>query len=128
VNTKRHSEPASPDTGSRRVLSFLLLALIVYGTTIQAVHKHGTNLGAGEPSQATFLADPKPSEKSSGAVVGCSDCLICQLHQSFSATLDTHRQIDSPDLQIVLFSRHDDQNFRSFVSTTKTGRAPPLTS
>jgi hypothetical protein len=128
VNTERHSEPANPDSGFRRVLSFLLLALILYGTTIQAVHKHGTIIGAGDPSSTVFLADSKSNEKSSGVLVGCGDCLICQLHQSFSATLVADARFDSPAPQIVLFSRNDDQNFPSFVSTTKTGRAPPFTS
>lgn len=128
VNTEHRLKPEVPHTGFNRVLSFLLLSLILYGTTFQAVHKHGGILGNSDRSEAVSQADFIPGEKSTSSTASCHDCLICQLHQSVSTTLITERSFDSPDDQIVLFSPNDEHSFSSIVSTTKTGRAPPFTS
>lgn len=111
----------------RRVLSILLLGLIFYGATVQAVHKH-ENLTAGDEPQSVSLTNVDPHENSSGATTGCSDCLICQLHQSFSATAVTHKQFGPPAAQTIRFVLSGFHDPASSVTTKETGRAPPLTS
>lgn len=128
VKTKHYPASANQHNRIRRVLSFLLLALVLYGTTIQAVHRHGSVIVGDNSSATSVLEYSRPDANSSATPGGCDDCLICQLHQSFSATLVTHRRFDSPAPQLVLFSAQDIEDFSSFVSTTKTGRAPPFTS
>jgi hypothetical protein len=59
-------------------------------------------------------------------VIGCNDCLICQLHQNFSATLITLRPRSSPPLLRDNFSDTTSVSFRSQTDTPATGRAPPL--
>jgi hypothetical protein len=69
-----------------RVLSLLLLGFIVYGTTVEAAHTHGGLPAASVVSSASF-SDPATDAKGATPLLGCGDCLICQLHQNFSATL-----------------------------------------
>jgi hypothetical protein len=128
VNTVKKSEPGNTHTDFRRVLAFLLVGLILFGTTIQAAHRHGTAVAGDDSPASVSLATSKPGQNSSTTIIDCGDCLICQLQQSFSAALITHRGFDSPDLQIVLFSLSGPHNFLSTVSPTQTGRAPPFTS
>jgi hypothetical protein len=126
VQIKRHSEMVKPDCTTRRILSFLLLGLIVYGTTVQAVHKHGTTLPA--EAEAVAVSIPAPEDSSQSGLQSCDDCLICQLQQSFSATLGTYRDLDPPAAQSVGFFEGGPTPASSFVTIRETGRAPPLTS
>ena len=115
-----------PDSSSRRVLSFLLLGLILYGTTVQAVHKHGATLPA--QAEAVAVSTPTPEDGSTSGVQSCADCLICQLQQSFSATLVTCRDLDPPAPQTIDFLETGTRPASSFVTIRESGRAPPLTS
>jgi hypothetical protein len=114
------------DSSSRRVLSFLLLGLILYGATVQAVHKHGATLSA--RAQAVAVSTPAPEDSSPNGLQSCDDCLICQLQQSFSATLVTNRDLDPPSTEIVGFFEDGTDPAASFVTVRESGRAPPLTS
>ena len=125
MNIERHSDLDNRHNGLRRVLAFSLLVLILYGTTIQAVHGHGPLDET--PSKTASVSNPEAGDRSP-LLAGCTDCLICQLHQSFSAPLVTHRQFDSPDLQTVFFNPSGANDFSTFVMPRETGRAPPLTS
>ena len=115
-----------PNSLSRRVLSFLLLGLILYGATVQAVHKHGATLPVHAESFA--VSTPTPEDNSPNGLQSCDDCLICQLQQSFSATLVTHRDLDPPSAQTVGFFEAGTGPESSFVTIGESGRAPPLTS
>ena len=114
------------DSSRRRVLSLLLLGLIVYGTTVQAVHKHGASL-PDQPETAS-VSVPTPEDSSTNGVAGCSDCLVCQLQQSFSATLVTFRELDPPAPQALRFFDTGTEPASSFVTIRESGRAPPFTS
>ena len=113
------------DNSSRRVLSFLLLCLVFYGSTVQAVHKHGTTLPA--QAEAVSVSTPAPEDSSTSGLQSCDDCLICQLQQSFSATLVTYRDLDTPAAQTVGFFEAGTKPASSFVTIRESGRAPPLT-
>jgi hypothetical protein len=70
-----------------RALSIALLAFIVCGTTVEAAHNHGNPLESNKVTSAAHFSDPATESKLGTNSPGCSDCLICQLHQNFSATV-----------------------------------------
>ena len=107
-----------------RGLSFLLLGFIVYGTTVEAAHRHGTFVDAG--NGAASFSDPGTETKLNSNLSGCSDCLICQLHQHFSATLVSLPPSVAP---LGITSRFFNLTAVSVCSGTNTprrGRAPPF--
>ena len=126
MRINRQSEMVQPDNSSRRVLSFLLLGLILYGATVQAVHKHGTTLPA--QAETSAVSTPAPEDSSPNGLQSCDDCLICQLQQSFSATLVTQRDLDPPSALTVGFFEAGNGPESSFVTIRESGRAPPITS
>jgi len=117
-----------PHGAFARVLSFLLLGFIVYGTTVEAAHTHGNLPGANNTAGAASLSDPAKGSDSSGNLQRCSDCLICQLHQNFSATLISVPPTAGPSILRSLFSSVASATVRSHTSTPRRGRAPPQTS
>ena len=114
------------DSSSRRVLSFLLLGLILYGATVQAVHKHGPIRLP--QAQGVSVSTPAPEDGSTGGLQSCDDCLICQLQQSLASTLVTNRDLDPPATQTVHFFETGTNPASSFVTIRESGRAPPQTS
>ena len=80
-------------TAFTRWLGLLLAFLILYGTTVEAAHRHGRVLSdRGDAS----LVDQDQTTSPVNGKTGCSDCLICQLHQNFSTTLIVFRLVDPP--------------------------------
>ena len=126
MQINRYSEMVQPDSSSRRVLSFLLLGLILYGATVQTVHKHGATLSARAENVA--VSTPAPEDGSTGGLQSCDDCLICQLQQSLASTLVTNRDLDPPATQTVHFFETRTNSASSFVTIRESGRAPPQTS
>ena len=112
-------------TALARWLSLLLVAFILYGTTVEAAHRHGRVL-PNNPA-ATLVESDQPNSPVSSKT-GCSDCLICQLHQNFATTLVTYRLVDPPaQLQIrVTTAVPPDVHFQ--VTGPTAGRAPPFIS
>jgi hypothetical protein len=110
-----------------RALSIVLLAFIVCGTTIEAAHNHSNLVASNTVTSAAHFSDPATESKLGTSSPGCGDCLICQLHQNFSATVISV----SPSLGPSTYS------FRTFNLTTvsvfsqtatpQRGRAPPFT-
>src|SRR5215203_953880 len=76
----------------KRWLGVLLAVFILYGTTAEAAHRHGRILSSS--SSATTLIESDNTSTPIGSKAGCSDCLICQLHQNFSTTLIVFRLVD----------------------------------
>jgi hypothetical protein len=116
--TKQHGACA-------RVLSFLLLGFIVYGTTVESAHTHGSLACATNVSSASF-SDPATETNANNTLPGCGDCLICQLHQNFSATLISVPPSIGP---LVVSSHFFNLTTASVVSETnapRRGRAPPF--
>jgi hypothetical protein len=77
-----------------RGLSLLLVALIFYGTTVEAAHRHNRILRSAPDSAAHV--DNEQTKNLATSTTGCSDCLICQLHQNFSTTLIALRLLEPP--------------------------------
>jgi hypothetical protein len=111
-----------------RALSLLLLGFIAYGTTVEAAHTHGS-LAANNPIAGSYFSDPATgTTEANSNLLGCGDCLICQLHQHFSATLIS---VPPSVIPSSLKSRLLDSTAVSVLSKTTTpqrGRAPPFTS
>jgi len=108
-----------------RWLTLLLVAFILYGTTVEAAHRHGRVL---PNHHAASLVESDQTNSPVNSKTGCSDCLICQLHQSFATTLIAYRVVDPPArLQIrVTTAVPPDVHFQLTGSTA--GRAPPFIS
>jgi hypothetical protein len=110
-----------------RVLSFLLLGFIVYGTTVEAAHTHGNLARAKSAVGASTFSDPATDTTSSKTLLGCGDCLICQLHQGFSATLiSAPPTLYSATLKSRVFNASE-VLVHSETASPRRGRAPPFT-
>ena len=106
-----------------RAIALLLMLLIVYGTTVEAAHRHSKVLSS--QGTAASLDLPGDSDNSLNSKSGCNDCLICQLHQNFNATLITSRH-DAPEANAQFNSqRLEPISILSRVETPLKGRAPP---
>jgi hypothetical protein len=106
-----------------RWLGLLLVVFILYGTTVEAAHRHGRVLPA--HAGAWSQLDSEQSQTLSTNKTGCSDCLICQLHQGFSTTLIALRQDDPPVQQTHRFVSAAPRDLISLISSPIAGRAPP---
>lgn len=128
VNRQPHSRLTSPHPAFSRVLSFLLLGFIVYGTTVEAVHKHGNLVRGNVVAGAASVSNHETGNKLNTSLAGCGDCLICQLHQHFSTSLIAVRH-DSAPLQTRLeISQSTSAILRTRTNAPRRGRAPPFTS
>jgi hypothetical protein len=111
------------DSTISRAIGLLLVVFILYGTTVEAAHRHGRVLSGGTKSSS--VVNPRNEDGRFGGKTGCSDCLICQLHQNFSATLVSVRP-DSASTDAHSFTeRFDPVSIGSGVNTPRSGRAPP---
>ena len=107
-----------------RALALLLVVFILYGTTVEAAHRHGRILP--QENSAASIIDPELANNLAGGLIGCSDCLICQLHQNFSTTLITFRQTDAPVHVRTQFLNTTLVGCPSKTSAPRKGRAPPI--
>jgi hypothetical protein len=120
----RESRPVRPHSAFARVLSLLLLTFVVYGTTVEAAHTH-SNLGASTVAGASSFSDPATESTVNTTLVGCGDCLICQLHQHFSATLISVPLNQSQSSHKSAFFDQTTVSVSSQTTAPRTGRAPP---
>jgi hypothetical protein len=119
-----------------RLLSFLLLACIGWGTTAEFMHHHGAavesrfTVSATDTSTASPTTSPRietnQQQRSSSTTNSAADCLICQLHQNLASTLfnsppraiatevSVVNKLDAPVLQLSEFAAN------------QHGRAPPI--
>ena len=111
--------------GFSRWLGLLLIALILYGTTVEAAHRHGRVLA--DNSDIASLTHSEESGNLTGAP-GCSDCLICQLHQNFSTTLIVFRLNDPPTRILFHTTAVVAPDLLSQITSPLSGRAPPFIS
>jgi hypothetical protein len=107
-----------------RALTLLLVVFILYGTTVEAAHRHGRILPILENSAASII-DPGLANNPAGGQIGCSDCLICQLHRNFSTTLITFRQTDAPVHVRTQFLNTTLVGCHYKTNAPQKGRAPP---
>lgn len=114
------------NAGFSRWLGLLLIAFILYGTTVEAAHRHGRVLT--ERGDVASLSHSEKTANPSGAATSCSDCLICQLHQNFSTTLIALRLSDSPVRILHRTTTVATPDFLSLIISPLAGRAPPFIS
>ena len=109
----------------KRAVGLLLVLFIFYGTTVEAAHRHG--VAAPHSNSTTSVTNPDSGTSStSTAKPGCSDCLICQLHQNFSAALISVKPNDAAPLaRVTPARRFNPVPTRSIANSPQTGRAPP---
>lgn len=108
-----------------RVLAFVLLVLVAYSTTAEAVHKHGNLLLNQAPQTVTAVSEPTDTGSSLNDSRSLGDCLICQLHQNLSTTLFSPLpQVVAPVTQATLAPRTE-AFYLSQSDPPRRGRAPP---
>jgi len=125
VNIVRNSKAVRQHHAFTRLLSLLLLGFIVYGTTVEAAHTHGSRAATGTVVGASNFSDPATDTRTTTKQPGCGDCLICQLHQNFSATLIS---VPPSLVPLAVGSHFFNLAAVSVVSQTnapRRGRAPP---
>jgi hypothetical protein len=106
-----------------RWLGLLLIAFILYGTTVEAAHRHGRVLS--DNGNLSSVTHSDKSGNPAGAQTGCGDCLICQLHQNFSTTLLAFRLSDPPARVLFTTTTFVAPDLLSRISSPLAGRAPP---
>ncbi len=106
-----------------RWLNLLLVVFILYGTTVEAAHRHGRILPS--PTGASAQLDSEHSKNLGTTKTGCNDCLICQLHQNFTTTLIALRLNDPPTHLPQRVTTAVPQDLLSRIITPLGGRAPP---
>jgi|ERR1700752_4190335 len=107
----------------KRGLGLLLVIFILYGTTVEAAHRHGVVVSAG--SNNTSFDQTGSENRNPTTQPGCSDCLICQLHQNFSAALISIKTHSEPLVHRAHVRQLDPVSSRSIASSPQAGRAPP---
>ena len=127
VARRPHQKRLSQHSILSRLVAGLLLVFVIYGTTIEAAHRHGRIFNS-ELSKSTSITSDDDTQGGAGSSRSCAECLICQLHQHFSASLVTLRFKDSPvptQAEIIHTATHRHQ---TRAVSTQTGRGPPLAS
>jgi len=107
----------------KRGLGLLLVVFILYGTTVEAAHRHGVIT---QSNSAPSLTNPDAGGSGTFSTKpGCHDCLICQLHQNFSATVISVKLNTAPLARVTHAQTFDPVSIRSIASSPQSGRAPP---
>jgi hypothetical protein len=106
-----------------RGLGLLLVLFVFYGTTIEAAHRHGRISPI--PTQATSSVENDSGSGISNTKPGCNDCLICQLHQNFSATAISIKPIAEQKTRVTHARRSEPISISSLAAIPSPGRAPP---
>ena len=104
-----------------RWLGLLLVVFILYGTTVEAAHRHGRVL----TTTGAALVDSDQTKSPVSSKPGCSDCLICQLHQNFSTTLIAFRLVAPPKQVRIKIPPPVSPDLLSQLVGPTPGRAPP---
>jgi|SRR4030095_5149986 hypothetical protein len=125
VINKSHSGFQPRHGAYSRVLSMVLLAFVCYGTTVEAAHRHGRVFASADATSASGLDNTSGFASS---LSSCNDCLICQLHQSFSTAVINVRSCDSPELVRSRYHSTATVPLNSRSNIPQCGRAPPVTS
>jgi hypothetical protein len=107
----------------KRGLGLLLLVFIFYGTTVEAAHRHGRV--APPANNATWFELAGSTNTTPISQPGCHDCLICQLHQNFSATLISVKPLAEPLVRHTHTPQVTTVLIRSIEYSPQSGRAPP---
>lgn len=113
------------NVGFKRWLGLSLVVFILYGTTVEAAHRHGRVLPS---SGSASLVQTEQTNSPVGNKTGCGDCLICQLHQNFTTTLVAFRLADPPNQLQLRTSAEIPPDVHCQTAGPTAGRAPPFIS
>lgn len=105
-----------------RWLGLFLAVFILYGTTVEAAHRHGR---VTPDSGSASLVDWDHGTSPVTSKVGCSDCLICQLHQNFNTTPIALRLVVPPEPVCIKVSETVKPDGLSLRTGPTAERAPP---
>jgi hypothetical protein len=108
-----------------RAVGLLLVLFIFYGTTVQAAHNHFRTVD--RTADNTLSIGKSGLDKNLTTNPGCNDCLICQLHQSFSTTLISIKSDLKPSSLRSKQSAPTLDLMQSETTAPQTGRGPPKT-
>ena len=106
-----------------RGLGLLLVLFVFYGTTVEAAHGHGRITSTA--NHASTVVESDTSGGISTNKQGCNDCLICQLHQNFSATLISFKPVAEQITRVRHTHHSTSLAIRSLDTSPSPGRAPP---
>jgi hypothetical protein len=109
-----------------RWVGLLLVVFILYGTTVEAAHRHSRK--APVNAGATAQLNTEQTKNPANSKTGCSNCLICQLHQNFTTTLIALRLNDPPVQLPPKMAVVVAPDLLSQTISPLTGRAPPFIS
>src|SRR6266567_5237428 len=110
----------------RRALGYLLLLLIAYGTTVEAVHSHGS-VSLDRPGVAA-ISDAGGSDASDTGHSHHTECPMCQFQQQlFNGLVHAPLFALTPSAQIASDCAPA-VVYPSISTTIRRGRAPPLAS
>lgn len=126
MNIKHHSRIQRKNTKFARVLASLLLVFMLYGTTVEAAHRHGRFLTTGQTKDSGAVSSSNYETRTGGGPLDCNDCLICQLHQNFASGLITFRIADPPTTARCRVITSAPTLSLSHSPITRAGRAPPI--
>ena len=122
-----------------RVTAAVLLAVIAWGSTVEATHGHaGTDTklnaerirncietSATDRTHLTSVQENEPA-RSSSRLNTSSECLICQLHHNLATTLLSQPVTADPLLQQAARSSTPGRLHLLEFTTVQHGRAPPV--
>jgi hypothetical protein len=111
-------------SNAKRGLGLLLLVFIVYGTTVEAAHRHGRV--APPAGNAASRIQTGSHSSTGGTTPGCGDCLICQLQQNFSATLISTKPVAEELARVPISRQSLPTPVQSIAHRPKSSRAPPI--
>jgi len=111
-----------------RVVTWVLILLIGYGSTAEAVHHHGIASRKTAAAALNLSVISNSGVDSSGNPLAQRDCLICQFHRGLSSTaLFSPMLLLAPSVSTAFVSPNR-VSFFSVTAGVKRGRAPPFTS
>jgi hypothetical protein len=114
---------------SSRLLSYLLLFLICYGSTVEIFHHHGLatqNLSAAQTSSdlsANLLSDGEQSKSSTKTPLE-RDCLVCQFQRGLSNTAIAAPLLVLAQVDVRITARKPRLTFFYRVSRTRSTTYP----
>lgn len=125
MNNERHLSLFRPHSALARVVSLLLLSFIVYGTTVEAAHTHSGGTVQPTAVESTNVSNLEKELSTTTNLSLCGDCLICQLHQQFSASVVEVPPSLLPSTESLTHFSIVTSAFQSPTAAPRTGRAPP---
>jgi hypothetical protein len=110
-----------------RGLASVLLLLVVYGSTVEAVHSHG-GLVPARLADARTVTQTNESDQTTHQTASHGDCLICQLQQNLANGLFQVQTLALRPLTATAATPTSVAIYYFQTATPRRGRAPPLTS